>query len=594
MINFKAKNITLKTIIILLSIYLATPFLSDHACAQKLPALSTSKENSAPVKQEVALDDPLWRSTPQGTLLGFIRDADREDYERAAEYLDTKQPPKRAQQLVKQLHTVLNQGLSGYLPKLSNKPEGNLEDGLRPNQERIGVAKTSSGTYEINLERVQRGNDPPVWLFSTNTLKLVPQIYRDLGHDRIEQYIPKVLRTYKLFEYPAWRWVGLILVIPLSFLVAWFITWILLACFRFAFRRRPVTTQNEELIGLLKGPIRILALSLGFYVPSLFAYSLLARLFWLRVAETLLIVGLTWLCLRLIDPAVQRLWDRRQPSSGKIALARLFRKVIKALVIITGAIFIFYTAGINLTAVATGLGIGGIAVAFAAQKTLENLFGGVMLISDQPIRVGDFCRTGDYQGTVEDIGLRSTRLRTLSRTVVSIPNGQLATMSLENFAMRDKNLFRHNIQLRYETSADQLRFVIAGIRRLLYEHPKIETTGARVRFTGLKDSGLELEIYAYILEAEYPIFLAVQEDLLLRLISLVEQSGTSFAFPSQTTYIARDGGLDKEKSENAAKKVDAWRKQGVLPFPDFTPDDIEEFENKLEYPQSGSTSHKKS
>jgi MscS family membrane protein len=129
---------------------------------------------------------------------------------------------------------------------------------------------------------------------------------------------------------------------------------------------------------------------------------------------------------------------------------------------------------------------------------------------------------------------------------------------------------------------------------LLYEHPKIETTGARVRFTGLKDSGLELEIYAYILETEYPMFLAVQEDLLLRLMSLVEQSGTSFAFPSQTTYIARDGGLDKEKSENAAKKVDAWRKQGVLPFPDFTPDDIEEFENKLEYPQSGSTSHKKS
>jgi len=596
MINFKAKDITLKTIIILLSIYLATLFLSDPACAQKLPALSTSKENSAPVKQEVAPDDTLGRSAPQGTLLGFIRDADREDYERAAEYLDTKQPPKRAQQLARQLHTVLNQGLSGYLPKLSNKPEGNLEDGLKPNQERIGVAKTSSGTYEINLERVQRGNDPPIWLFSTNTLKLVPQIYRDLGHDQIEQYIPTVLRTYKLFEYPAWRWVGLILVIPLSFLVAWFITWILLACFRFAFRRRPVTTQNEELIGILKGPIRVLALSLGFYVPSLFAYSLLARLFWLRVAETLLIVGLTWLCLRLIDPAVQRLWERRQPtaSSGKIALARLLRKVIKALVIITGAIFIFYIAGINLTAVATGLGIGGIAVAFAAQKTLENLFGGVMLISDQPIRVGDFCRTGDYQGTVEDIGLRSTRLRTLSRTVVSIPNGQLATMSLENFAMRDKNLFRHNIQLRYETSTDQLRFVIAGIRRLLYEHPKIETTGARVRFTGLKDSGLELEIYAYILETEYPMFLAVQEDLLLRLMSLVEQSGTSFAFPSQTTYIARDGGLDKEKSLNAAKKVDEWRKQGVLPFPDFTPDDIAEFENKLEYPQSGSTSRKKS
>jgi MscS family membrane protein len=262
-------------------------------------------------------------------------------------------------------------------------------------------------------------------------------------------------------------------------------------------------------------------------------------------------------------------------------------------VIITGAIFIFYVAGINLTAVATGLGIGGIAVAFAAQKTLENLFGGVMLIWDQPVRVGDFCRAGDYQGTVEDIGLRSTRLRTLSRTVVSIPNGQLATMSLENYNMRDKNLFRHNIQLRYETSSDQLQFLIAGIRRLLYEHPKVETSGARVRFTGFKNSGLELEIFAYILEAEHPVFLAIQEDLLLRFMNLVEQSGTSFSFPSQTTYIARDVGLNKEKTGKAVEKVDTWRKQGVLPFPDYTPDDIAEFENKLVYPESGSVFHKK-
>ena len=185
MINFKAVNITSKTIIILLSIYLALSFLPGNTFAQKLPALSVSKENSAPAKQEVALDDPLGRSTPQGTLLGFIRDIDHEDYERAAEYLDTRQPPKRAQQLANQLYSVLNHGLSGYLPKLSNKPEGNLEDGLRPNQEKIGIAKTSSGNYDIILERVQRGEDPPVWLFSANTLKFVPEMYRDLGHDRV-------------------------------------------------------------------------------------------------------------------------------------------------------------------------------------------------------------------------------------------------------------------------------------------------------------------------------------------------------------------------------------------------------------------------
>jgi MscS family membrane protein len=591
--NSEAKYLSIKTALIISIISVIAIFLSENVYAQKPPLSIPSKDTAPSTQPGAVLDDPLGRSTPQGTLLGFMKNVNRDDYERATEYLDTKQPRKRAVQLASQLKTILNQGLSGHLSKLSNKAEGDLEDGLKPNRERIGVAKTSSVTYDITLERIQRGDDPPVWLFSSETLKLVPEIYRELGYDPVERYIPTFLRSYTVFKYPAWQWIGIILIIPLSFLLAWFVTWVLLVSVRFMFRRSS-TVQKERRIILLKGPIRILALSLCFYIASLLAYSLLSRLFWTHVAETLVIVGLTWMCLRLIDPIVERLWDRKQlaASSGKIAIARLLHKTIKLLVIIAGAIFIFYMAGINLTAVFTGLGIGGIAIAFAAQKTLENLFGGVAIISDRPIRVGDFCRAGDYQGTVEDIGLRSTCLRTLNRTVVFIPNGQLATMNLENFTMRDKILFRHNIQLRYETSADQLRFVIAGIRKLLYQHPKVETASARVRFTALKDSGLELEIYAYVIETDYTVFLAIQEDLLLRFMGLIEESGTSFAFPSQTTYVARDIGLDETKSKEATERVRTWRDQGVLPFPDFMPDDIDKFENKLEYPEPGSTSHK--
>jgi MscS family membrane protein len=161
-------------------------------------------------------------------------------------------------------------------------------------------------------------------------------------------------------------------------------------------------------------------------------------------------------------------------------------------------------------------------------------------------------------------------------------------MSLENFTLRDKILFHHKIQLRYETSADQLRFVIAGIRRMLYEHPKVETATARVRFVGFRDSALEFEVFGYVMETEYTDFLAIQEDLLLRIMDVVEKSGTSFAFPSQTTYFARDVGLNTEKSKDAIEKVSAWREQGELPFPDFMPEDISKFENKLEYPEPGS------
>ncbi len=238
-----------------------------------------------------------------------------------------------------------------------------------------------------------------------------------------------------------------------------------------------------------------------------------------------------------------------------------------------------------MTTALAGLGIGGIAIAFAAQKTLENLFGGVSLLGDEVIRVGDVCRFGDKTGTVEDISLRSTRIRTPERSELSIPNGTLATMNVENLSRRDKILFTTKLGLRYETSADQLRYVLAQIRRLLYEHPKVETNGARIRFIGYDNSSLTLEVFCYVLTRDNNEFLAIQEDLLLRIMDIVEASGTGFAFPSRTVYLGRDTGLDKEKTTAISHEVQQWRENSKLPFPDFASSDISEFSNSLPYPQ---------
>jgi MscS family membrane protein len=251
-------------------------------------------------------------------------------------------------------------------------------------------------------------------------------------------------------------------------------------------------------------------------------------------------------------------------------------------------VIFYYFAGINLTAVVAGLGVGGIAVAFAAQKTIENFFGGVFLVWDKPIRLGDFCRTAEHVGTVEHIGLRSTLIRTLNRTVVSIPNGQLSTVSIENFALRDRFLFKHTLNLRYETTADQLRYLLAQIRELLYQHPRVDSTTARIRFVAFGQSSLDAEIFAYVLEKDYETFLAVQEDLLLRIMDLVESSGSGFAFPSQTLYMSKDEGLDAEKSRRAAETVRRWRDEGELPFPDHTPALVSHLDSTLDYPPKGS------
>jgi MscS family membrane protein len=548
--------------------------------AEKPGALPGAKEASAPAET----DDPLGRSTPKGTVLGFIKSASQREYEQALLYLDTKETGASAQKLVDALQIILDRGFSGKSALLSTKPEGILEDNLPPSKERIGKVKTPSGSLEILLERIQRGDSPPIWLFSAETLTKVPETYRELDILTLEAYLPKFLVSTWFLWFPLWHWLVILLVIPLSFFLATLLTRLITYLLLF-YSRRKFKTQGDRPVVRLAGPIRILIFALAIWVISLLSQSILASAFWAHVAATLAIMGATWLCLRLIDIFFDLKGKRLvAASSERISLFQLVRKLVKVLAVMVGTLFIFYIAGVNLTAVIAGLGVGGIAVALAAQKTLENLIGGITIVSDQPIRVGDFCRVGDYRGTVQMVGLRSTRIRTLDRTIVSIPNGQLATMSLENFTMRDKIWFNHTFGLRYETTPEQLRYILAEIREMLYGHPKVESSSARVRFIGFGGSSLNLEIFAYVTETVYETYLHIQEDLLLRIMDIVEGSGSGFAFPSQTTYLATDAGMDAGKAQEAILKVREWRERGELPFPDFSPETIAKINNQLEYP----------
>jgi len=538
------------------------------------------------VQAEATYDDPLGRSTPQGTVVGFLKAIQRQDYERTVDYLETRQTGKRAEQLALELNYILNEGMSTVTTALSIKPEGNLQDNLPDNRELVGTVRTKRGEYKILLERVQKENNPPVWLFASETLKLVPQIYEEIDIPWLERHLPPAMTETRIAGHPLYRWVVPFVVLPLVLFLGWLFTRAILALVREPMRNRFGEAVMNKLRGIGK-PLMLLFSSIAVYVLSLGSASLLTRLFWTFMASTMAVVGLTWLFLYLIDAGAEII-ERRRPEAAN-AVIRLSATLMKALAVVVGLIVIFYYfAGINLTAVVAGLGIGGIAVAFAAQKTIENFFGGLFLVWDKPIRLGDYCKAGEHAGTVEHIGLRSTLIRTLNRTVVSIPNGQLSSISVENFAMRDRFLFRHTLNLRYETTADQLRYVVAQTRELLYEHPRVDSTTARVRFIGFGQSSLDVEIFAYVLETVQESFLAVQEDLLLRIMDLVESSGSGFAFPSQTLYMSKDEGLDAEKSRRAAETVHRWRDEGELPFPDHSPAMVSHLDSTLEYPPKGS------
>lgn len=264
-------------------------------------------------------------------------------------------------------------------------------------------------------------------------------------------------------------------------------------------------------------------------------------------------IALTWIGIHLIEIGAEIIEARRPEATN--AVIRLSVTLLNALAVLTGFMIFFYFAGINLTAVIAGLGIGGIAIAFAAQKTIENFFGWVFLVWDEPIRLSDFCKAGEYQGTVEHIGLRSTQLRTLNRTIVFIPNGQLASMSVDNFTVRDRFLFRQILNLRYETTAGQLRHLLVQLRELLSRHHRVDTETEYVRFTGFGQSSLDVEMFASILETAQGSFLTVREDLLLRIMDLVEARGSGFALPLQTFYLTKDGGIDVKKGRDNAPAV---------------------------------------
>jgi len=519
---------------------LARTLLVGVLFAPGLKAQFPGAPQTPPVREETS-DDPLGRSTPHGAVLGFIRAASRGDYNQAANYLDTKQHGDLARELAQQLQTVLDRETTIDLNNLSRRPEGSLANPQNTTRDLVGVASTSSGRVEIWLDRVQRGDNPPIWLFSKDTLLRVPEIYQEIGAaSEIEQRLPAWLKP-TVFTVSLWKWLALIAAVPLVFLfgsvVARFLE-LLVAIITARILGDKDITHARGVVA----PVRLILLGLLSLACASYSDTLLRRHFCNTLGNVLLVFGTPWLSMKIIGIATSLgvLQLKRVRSSDRIAFANLVGRLLQIIVVVAGTLVVLHLAGVNLTAALTGLGIGGIAVALAAQRTLENLFGGIMIISDRPVRVGDFCRIGTVMGNIVDVGLRSTRIRTLDRTIVTIPNGQLATMNLENYSYRDKFWFHPIIMLGYQTTVDQMHMVLHNIRELLDSHANVESGTARVRFINIGKMSRDVEVFAYILAVDYNEFLGIQEDLLVAILEIVESTGTPLAVPIQVTRVVRD------------------------------------------------------
>jgi len=528
------------TLLVLLALVPVPPLFGASLLFGQIPGISSVTQAATaptPAQPEIS-DDPLGRATPHGTVLGFVKAANTGDWDTAAQYLDTKQKGALADELAKQLKAVLDSDNSINLNNISRNPAGSQSPDEKPNQELIGNTAISGGKLQIVLDKVKHGDDPAIWLFSQDTLRQIPEAYNDLsGPSAFEQKLPLWLQRQFLTT-PLWRWFVLLAGIGLVLALGSWINRVVYPLLR-TLAKRVGGESAVEKVRSVRAPLRLFFFAIILLLFSATANSLLGRSFWHNIGLLVLVIAITWMLWRSVglisELAVARL--KRVQSTDRIALAGLIGRLSQIGILIIGLLVILQLRGVNLTAALTGLGIGGLAVAFAAQKTLENLFGGIMIISDRPIRIGDQCKIGNVEGYVLDIGLRSTRIRTFNRTIVTIPNGQLSTMNVENYTFRDKYWFRHIINLKYDTTAEQMEKVLSGIRKLLEEEPRIETSTFRANFTTIGSVSDDIEISAYIFADNYGGSLVVQESLLLKILSIVESAGAEFSLPTQVTKV---------------------------------------------------------
>jgi len=481
--------------------------------------------------------DEYGRTTPRSSVMGLANALSNYDFETAVHYMDLRNLPFTLQEedgpnLARKLLIVAERSMVVDYEAISNDPDGHLDDGLPNYRDRVTAVKTSEGLVDILMQKVPRGDGVFIWKLSNATVAKIPALNEELGYGAIGDRLSLIFPHYKVMGFELWQWGMVLVLLVAGYLFAYVITWLLF---------KLVTLQTKQRLEraerFINGPLRILITVLFFRSTfDLIAPSLVARAVF--EARTFLIIAVVWALLGFVDLILYRIAERmkKQGHEDAVVLLRPASTAIKLTLVFIGIVTWLDNIGYEVTTLLAGLGVGGIAVAFAAQRTIENLIGSITIYSSQPVHVGDFCKFGNTLGVVEEIGLRATQLRTLERTVVHIPNAKFSTDVIENLTQRDKILYRTRLRLSLQTTTRQMQDVLDGIRELINKHEMIDEETSRVRFMEFGEYAQEIELYVYIRTQDFVEYLQYREDINMSIANIIESSGTQLVVPTRTTY----------------------------------------------------------
>jgi MscS family membrane protein len=501
-------------------------------------SVSTTTSNEHARRRE-STNEP----SPRDALTAFLELCRDGAYEQAASYLELDdEQVNEGPRLARRLKAVLDRHLWFDLDQISDATTGALDDGLAADLEEVGAIPGPGSTMRPVL--LHRAADPSQgWRFSATTVGNIEKWYNSLDNHWLLEHLPTVLLRPGPADILIWQWLAL----PLLGLVAWIIGRIAaLISVRLLTRfvHQTMNQWDDTLLARSRRPLTI-AWSLSFAYLTLPALQLYlpAQTFLHATFRALAIALFFWILLIFVGVvqqiAVLSQWAQEHPTYR--ALLPLAARVGNVVIIILAIMAFVAEFGYSISTMLAGLGIGGLAVALAAQKTVENLIGAFSIGADQPFREGDFVRVEDFVGTVEAIGLRSTRIRTLDRTLISLPNGRLADMRIESYSARDRIRLACVVGLVYNTTPAQMREILAGLEQVLRDQEKIWPDAVVVRFKEFGASSLDIEIMAWFLTQDWGEFQLIRQNIFLRFMEVVENAKSSFAFPTRTVHLVHEG-----------------------------------------------------
>ena len=522
--------------IVFLLVMLLSMLLPNQAFAAEASILGVGGSNDETAS--TSIPDSFGRDTPRNTVQGFLKALGENDYLLASNYLNLSKSDNPTT-IVRQFKQALDAG-GRFQPDLqiNNTPEGNLTDQLPPSQENVGVINVSDKSIPLLLERVVSKEGEQYWQFSTDTLSSVPEAIENYEPTLVSRYTVDSLEGKKLFGYQMVDLFAALTMIVSSFILTYIAVWLLYHLLKIVYPRvRGVPLPLPDRVIL---PLAVVIMALILSEVMVYAgVSVTLREPINRYTDIASWLATTWLLLRVIDAIFTRAVNLsyKKNYTERVSILGLLRKIVKALLLIFATIVIFGNLGFDLTTGIAALGVGGLALALGAQKTIENLVGSVVVVADSPVRIGDYCKFGTYEGTVIDIGIRSSRVRTLTRTIVTVPNGDFSSMQIENFTSRDMFRFLHQLYIKRTADIDVVFQMVKHLDTFLDEHELTNQEWNQVNILELRQDCYIIQLQAYINATGIVEFYEKQDVLFVDLLMQVRKYDVEHALPTQQLIV---------------------------------------------------------